>query len=181
VLADAFGDYAWTRWTVDPNRQHERIEALQRLAMKHFVLPYGEVWVACDEHGEILSVAMWLLPTSTIPAGVLAEAAVRQAELEGTRHAASRAAEAAVAALRPATRHYYLGTVGTRRDQQGHGHATALLQPVLERAARGGDAVYLETSDTRNRDLYTRLGFTVVDEIDVTGGGPHVWAMQKDP
>lgn len=178
VLADAFTDYPWTRWTVDAERHGERIEGLQRLCMERITLPYGEAWVACDEGDDIVSVAMWMLPTSVVPDSVLAEAAPELATLEGTRHAASVAAEARLAELRPAVPHYYLGVVGTRRDQQGRGHATSLLRPVLDRVERSGDAAYLETSDPRNCEFYARLGFVTIAELAIAdGAGPHVWAM----
>ncbi len=48
VLAVAFGDYLWTRWTVDGEDHSARIEALQRLAITELALPYGEVWVATE-------------------------------------------------------------------------------------------------------------------------------------
>lgn len=178
VLADAFADYPWTRWTVDAERHGERIEALQRLCMERVTLPYGEVWVACDAGDDIVSVAMWMLPSSVVPESVAVETEARQATLEGTRHRASAAAEALVGALRPTVPHYYLGTVGTRRNRQGRGHGTSVLRPILDRAEHDGDPVFLETSDPRNCELYTRLGFVTVAEIAIAdGAGPHVWAM----
>ena len=41
VLADAFADYPWTRWTVESHRHRERVEGLQRLSMDRIALPYG--------------------------------------------------------------------------------------------------------------------------------------------
>jgi ribosomal protein S18 acetylase RimI-like enzyme len=75
--------------------------------------------------------------------------------------------------------HYYLGAVGTRSDRQRRGLATAVLAPVLERAAGENALVFLETSDRANVELYERLGLAVTGEIDVPGGGPHVWAMMR--
>ncbi|MDQ1477889.1 MAG: hypothetical protein QOE62_3118, partial [Actinomycetota bacterium] len=59
------------------------------------------------------------------------------------------------------------------------GLATAVLAPVLERAAGENALVFLETSDRANVELYERLGLAVTSEIDVPGGGPHVWAMMR--
>jgi GNAT superfamily N-acetyltransferase len=177
VLADAFADYAWTRWTVDAEDHAARIERLQRLVIEQIALPYGEVWVAEDERAAIASVAIWMLPTSVVPTSASESAAAMQAELEGDRHDASLLAEAACAPLRPVVPHYYLGAVGTRPDRQRQGLATAVLAPVLERAAGENAPVFLETSDRTNVELYERLGFSVTGEIDVPNGGPHVWAM----
>src|SRR6516225_4503597 len=43
VLADAFADYPWTRWTVDSRRHIERVEGLQRLACPPRVRTCGMV------------------------------------------------------------------------------------------------------------------------------------------
>ena len=178
VLTDAFFDYAWTRWTVDRVEHAARIEALQRLVIERIALPYGEVWIAEDERG-VASVAIWMLPTSSIPVHVVDAAAAAQAELEGDRHDASLRAEAACLPLRPLAAHYSLGAVGTRSDRQREGLATAVLEPILDRAEADGAIVFLETSDAGNVSFYERLGFSVTGEIDVPGGGPHVWAMAR--
>ena len=175
VLADAFANYAWTRWTVDADDHSARIDGLQRLVIEQIALPYGEVWVAEDERAAIASAAIWMLPTSVVPTAVSEAAAVVQAELEGDRHDASLLAEAACARRRPVALHYYLGAVGTRSDRQRQGLATAVLAPVLERAAGENALVFLETSDRTNVEFYERLGFSVTGEVDVPGGGPHVW------
>lgn len=46
VLAGAFSDYAWTRWTVDGRDHEHRIEGLQRLFIERVGLPDGgpHVW-----------------------------------------------------------------------------------------------------------------------------------------
>jgi GNAT superfamily N-acetyltransferase len=178
VLADAFADYAWTRFTVDADDHAARIYALQRLVIERIALPYGEVWVAEDTGGAIASVAIWMLPGSVVPDAVAEDAARSQAELEGNRHDASLHAEAACAPLRPASAHYYLGAVGTRRDRQREKRGTAVLAPVLDRAGRDGATVYLETSDRANVEFYERLGFAVTGEI-VVPGGPFVWGMTR--
>ena len=180
VLADAFADYPWTRWTVERHRHTERVEGLQRLFMDRIALPYGEVWVACDEVDNVMSVAVWMLPNSAAPASVLDEIGAAQATLEGARHEASVKAEVCVAALRPATPHYYLGAVGTGRDRQREGLGTAVLTPILDRADRENEPVFLETSTAENGRFYAGLGFVTVSEADVPDGGPHVWAMIRD-
>ncbi|HEY3831172.1 MAG TPA: GNAT family N-acetyltransferase [Acidimicrobiia bacterium] len=178
VLADAFTDYAWTRWTVDAVDHVERVRSLQRLVIEKVALPYGQVWVALDEHDAVASVAVWMLPTITVPEAVLTEIGGEQAALEGGRHAASVAAELALSQSRPQAAHYYLGTVGTRRDRQGRGYGAAVLAPIVERARAEHAALYLETSAPDNVRFYTRLGFEIAAELDVPGGGPHVWAMR---
>jgi GNAT superfamily N-acetyltransferase len=180
VLADAFVDYPWTRWTVESHRHGERVEGLQRLSMDRIALPYGEVWVACDDDDNVVSVAVWMLPGSDVPAAVLNDIGTAEATLEGVRHEASVEAEVCVAQLRPTTPHYYLGAVGTRRDRQGRGLGTAVLTPILDRADREHEAVFLETSASENVNFYEGLGFVTITEMDIPDGGPHVWAMMRD-
>ena len=179
VLGDAFADSPWTRWTVDADDHVARITALQRLVIEQVAIPFGEVWVAEDEQARIASVAIWMLPAPPVPPAVWESIATAQSELEGSRHSASVAAEAAVLPLRPVVPHYYLGAVGTRSDCQGRGFATAVLAPVLERATVEGAIVFLETSKLRNVAFYERRGFVVTGELDVPGGGPHVWGMTR--
>jgi ribosomal protein S18 acetylase RimI-like enzyme len=178
VLADAFADYAWTRWTVEGEGHRDRIAALQRLVIERIALPYGEVWVAEDERG-VVGAAIWMVPASSVPADVRQATAAIQAELEGDRHVASARAEAACVPVRPTPPHYYLGAVGTRSDRQRSGIGAAVLQPLLDRARAEGAIAFLETSERANVAFYERLGFTVTGEIDVPDGGPHVWAMTR--
>ena len=179
VLADAFSDYPWTRWTVAADDHEERVRNLQRLAMERIALPHGEIWVAIDSDGAIASVAVWMLPTSTVPAAAVRAMAAQQATFEGSRHEASIRAEEHVASLRPTSAHYYLGAVGTRRDCQRNGFGSAVLVPVLERARAETVEVFLETSSPENVEFYAALGFETVAETDLPGGGPHVWAMVR--
>jgi ribosomal protein S18 acetylase RimI-like enzyme len=179
VLAAAFGDYPWTRWTVDEDGHHARIRSLQRLAMTELAFPYGQVWVTLDAAGGIASGAVWMDPDALIPPEVLLAFADQSAVLEGTCHPRRAAAELILASLRPRSAHYYLGAVGTRPDCQRSGHGRAVLQPILAEADLTGVDAYLETSTESNLRLYSALGFHVVGEVDVPGGGPHVWAMLR--
>ncbi|WP_051516014.1 hypothetical protein [Candidatus Blastococcus massiliensis] len=43
VLAEAFADYAWTRWTVDAADHEQRLLALRRLFLEEVALPFGRV------------------------------------------------------------------------------------------------------------------------------------------
>jgi GNAT superfamily N-acetyltransferase len=178
LLAAAFSDYSWTRWTVDDEEHLSRIRSLQRLAMAELALPYGQIWIAVHG-GNIVSAAVWMEPNPPIPPEVLTSVAAQSAALEGTRHAQSASAESALASFRPSTPHYYLGAVGTRPDRQREGHGRAVLEPVIRLADQSGVALYLETSTASNVTFYASLGFRVSGELDVPGGGPHVWAMLR--
>jgi ribosomal protein S18 acetylase RimI-like enzyme len=81
----------------------------------------------------------------------------------------------------PHAPHWYLATLGTDPRHQGGGVGSALVRHVVDAAANAGEAAYLETLTASNVAFYERLGFRVVDELDVPGGGPHVWLMWRDP
>ena len=178
VLALAFADYPWTRWTVDDKDHLARIRSLQRLVMVELAFPYGEIWISL-QGGSIVSVSVWMKPRPPVPAGIVASVATQTAVLEGDRHTRSSAAESILASLRPSAPHYYLGAVGTRPDCQGKGHGRAVLQPVIAAADTDGVALYLETSTASNVHFYSQLGFHISGEADPPGGGPHVWGMSR--
>lgn len=179
VLADAFSDYAWTRWTVDASDHRRRIEGLQRLALEHLGIPFGQVWVACTAN-TIEAAAIWTDSRCPPPEAAWAEIAGEQRALEGDRHEASRAAEEAVSRLQPELPHLYLGAVGTSTASQRQGLGAAVLAPTLAAADEEQIHAFLETSSDANLRFYARLGFDVVDEVRIEGGPP-VWAMLRPP
>ena len=72
VLGEAFADYPWTRWTVDPDDHQARIIRLQLLALENLGLAFGEVWLSSLEH-TIQSVAVWMDSAVLIPSSVYRE------------------------------------------------------------------------------------------------------------
>ena len=179
VLADAFSDYAWTRWTVDARDHLERIERLQRIALEHVGFPYGQVWVA-GTGSTIEAAAIWTDSRCPPPEHAWAAIVGEQRSLEGNRHEASRAAEEAVSHLRPELPHLYLGAIGTSTASQRRGLGAAVLGPTLAAADEERIHAFLETSSETNLHFYGRLGFDVVDEMRIDGGPP-VWAMLRSP
>ena len=180
VLAQAFADSPWTRWTVDPEYHIDRIASLQRLVIERAVLPFGELWVA-SVGTEVVGAAMWIHPDRVPHPAVWSSMSAETAALEGSRHNASVMAEEMLAFLKPPTRHYYLGAVGVVPARQGRGIGAALLNPVLRRADDESVEVYLETSTDSNVAFYAALGFVVTGEHQIPDGGPHVWAMSRVP
>jgi ribosomal protein S18 acetylase RimI-like enzyme len=177
VLADAFSDYPWTRWTVDGRDHEQRIERLQRLALEHVGLPYGEVWVL-ERGGSIEAAAVWMDSRAQVPSAAWADMAEEQRLLAGDRHEHARTAEQVVSFLRPSIPHRYLATVGTTSRTRRQGLGTAVLAPGLDAADADGTSAYLETSSSENLGFYRTLGFEVVNEVQLEGGPP-VWAMLR--
>jgi GNAT superfamily N-acetyltransferase len=77
--------------------------------------------------------------------------------------------------------HWYLHYLGTEPERQGQGLGSALLRPVLALCDRDGVGAYLESSCERNRVLYERHGFEVVDRFHIPGGGPDIHCMWREP
>jgi ribosomal protein S18 acetylase RimI-like enzyme len=180
VLGDAFADYPWTRWSVDSSDHQRRIVALQRIALEHFAVKFGGISVGLVA-GEIQSVAAWS-DSAAVPVGPVDEAVRREvAELEGSRHEASKSADLQVERVRPNKHHLYLGAVGTTQAMRRHGLATKTLTPLLQAGNDRALEVWLETSSQANVEFYRRLGFEVADHLVIEGGGPDVWLMSRQP
>jgi GNAT superfamily N-acetyltransferase len=73
----------------------------------------------------------------------------------------------------------YLGVLATRPDHRGHGHARAVLAPVLERDDHDGIGAHLDTGTPENLPFYERFGFRVHAETDIEEG-PHLWSLVRD-
>ncbi len=181
VLAEAFDGYAWTAWTVAADRHRERLAGLFHLTLTEVGVPHGDVWSAPGPAGRTAAVAVWLRPDRVVPGEVPAGPAPREEELAGDRWAASLAAEEACAPLRTGEPAFLLATVGVLPAARGRGLGRAVLAPGLADADRAGLPAVLETSAPGNLPFYAGLGFRVTGEVDVPGGGPHVWAMRRDP
>ena len=76
--------------------------------------------------------------------------------------------------------HYYLPFIGVDPRWQGRGLGAAVLRPILERCDREGVPAFLEASTPRNRAMYERHGFTVMDEFALGKGAPPQWRMWRE-
>jgi ribosomal protein S18 acetylase RimI-like enzyme len=180
VLGQAFADYAWTRWTVDPDDHQARVASLQRLAAAELALPYGQVWLGVDQSSTIVCAALWMSPDADVPLAVQRRVSSLSAELEGRLADQAEDAQHAAAELRPRSPHFYLGSVGTVPSHRRRGIAAAVLAPVLALASAQRTPAYLETSEPGNVRFYETLGFSVLGEADAPGlGGPHIWGMLR--
>jgi GNAT superfamily N-acetyltransferase len=82
--------------------------------------------------------------------------------------------------LHPTADVWYLPLMGVDLPAQGRGLGSALLRHVLTSCDRDGLPAYLEATNPRNRDLYARHGFNVVEVIQA-GSSPPMWAMLREP
>src|SRR5271154_4220521 len=83
-------------------------------------------------------------------------------------------------ALHPTADVWYLPLMGVDLPAQGRGLGSGLLRHVVASCDREGLPAYLEATNPRNRDLYARHGFNVVETIQA-GSSPPMWAMLREP
>lgn len=76
--------------------------------------------------------------------------------------------------------HWYLPLIGVDPAQQCKGFGSALMQHALQVCDRDGTPAYLESSNPRNIPLYQRLGFELLDAIQV-GASPPIFPMVRRP
>ena len=82
-------------------------------------------------------------------------------------------------ALHPTVDHWYLPLIGVDLVAQGRGLGSTLLRHALASCDSDGLPAYLEATNPRNRDLYGRHGFNVVDVIQA-GSSPPIWATLRE-
>lgn len=77
--------------------------------------------------------------------------------------------------------YHYLRYVGVVPGSQGKGWGGTIVRDGIARAAKQGCGVLLETATPGNVAIYTRLGFGIIEEWSVPGGGPGFWTMVHPP
>jgi len=82
--------------------------------------------------------------------------------------------------LHPTGEVWYLPLIGVDLVAQGRGLGSALMRYALAMCDSDGLPAYLEATNPRNRDLYERHGFDVLDVIQA-GSSPPMWAMLREP
>jgi ribosomal protein S18 acetylase RimI-like enzyme len=179
VLAAAFADDpAWSWLMPFPDRERR-----QRLFFETMIADLAparrQIWVSEDGSAAAIWAppGLWSVPVRTVLAqgapmlrvfGRRLQLAVRYLVRVERSHP-----------RKPA--HWYLETIGTEPARQGQGLGSALMRPILALCDRDGLGAYLESSSERNRALYERHGFKVVETFGMPGGGPSIRRMWRDP
>lgn len=175
VLADAFFDDPVFRFLFPDDSERPRLaQAMFTMLGEHVYLPLGECQVAGD------AAAYWEPPTAPgnddfwIDHG---DAFVAALEGQVERLVALGAA---MDAHHPSDPCWYLSLLGVRPSAQGRGLGGRLLTHKLEQIDAVGGAAYLEASSPRNKLLYERHGFELLEEFRAEGGPP-MYAMWRAP
>ncbi len=179
AIAAAFYDDPIASWLLrDDSRRMRQLERGFALFLRRLYLPAGECYTT--EH--VAGGALWLPPGRwqaplaaqlRVLAGVAGISVqsfprfLRYSRLLESKHRHED--------------HYYLPYMGVEPGRQGRGIGSALLRPVLDRCDSDGLPAYLEASSPRNRDLYQRHGFEVIETLELDAGGPAHWLMWREP
>jgi len=180
MLARAFhDDPAWVWVLPDEERRRRLLPWLFRIG---FDVTVADVWTTT---GPVIGAARWLPPgRAAMRVGPALRALVatplRLGAASGRFFAYGRAVESLRARVAPAP-HWYLAGIGVDPEFQNRGVGTALLQPGIEGAQRDRVRAVLLTNSERALPFYERSGFRVVGESETPQGGPHAWAMVRDP
>jgi ribosomal protein S18 acetylase RimI-like enzyme len=180
VLARAFhDDPAWVWLIPDERRRAAVLPWLFRLGFESAV---ADVWTT---PGTVLGCARWVppgRPPIRIGAALRAFVSTRLRLRDATSRyfAYGRAIERMRTLATPGP-HWYLAGIGVDPPFQRQGIGGALLAPGVEAAAKAGLPCVLLTNAERNLGFYRRHGFEIAGEGETPEGGPHAWAMIREP
>jgi ribosomal protein S18 acetylase RimI-like enzyme len=178
AMARAFyDDPAISHCLVDESRRMRRLERGFELFLHHLYLAHDE----CYTTDGLVGGALWLPPGKWRLHGLeQLRLLARMARVHGRALPRILQVLGFLEARHPHMPHYYLAFVGVEPESQGRGVGSTLLQPTLERCDRDGIPAYLEASSERNRALYERHGFEVVEQVRLPRGGPPMWLMWRE-
>jgi GNAT superfamily N-acetyltransferase len=177
VLTAAFLDDPVTAWIVPDRAERPLVmPPVFGLYFDAFHL-HGETYLTEDGQGT----ALWLPPgRELIPPDGLEDFGRRTEEAAGPYTARLFELDEFFAAHAPAEPHWHLQLLAVVPGEQGKGLGSALLDEMLHRLDRDGEAAYLESTTPRNRALYERHGFDCIGEIALPDG-PVMSQMWRSP
>lgn len=180
ALARAFEDDPHFSWIVRAERRRlERLQAAFALFIRRLWLPHEESYT----HERLIGGAIWM-PPGTWHVGPWTQLRLAPSTIGVLRNDSPRLIRALNFIERRHPRspaHWYLPMIGVVPAWQGRGFGAALLRPVLDRCDAERLPAYLEASTPRNRALYERHGFTVLEECRYASDGPPLWRMWREP
>lgn len=164
----------------DPAMRQKLVHLLFTAALKD-ALRFGQVEIAYNGH--VAGVFIWyppgLYPYSVLRTVRLMPEYLRMLVAAPLGILTLFRANSTLNRIRPKAPHchgYFLG--GRPGEQVGN----ALARRVLQIADEVGHPIYLETQEPRAVNLYTRLGFSMLENgIETVPGGPPTWTMWRQP
>ncbi len=159
LLCRAFTDDPFYVWTMPDNRSWpDYFAATLRTAIRT-----GQAFTT-DQHAGI---AIWRAQHASAQRSAASELPARLVQ-----------AAAQLDQLRPPGLHSYLPVLATDPDARRQGIGRLLLnRPPADHQI--GGPVYLEATTRQGYDFYKKVGFTLMQTIALSGGGPDLWLMQR--
>jgi len=180
ALARAFEDDPHFSWILrSPENRLQRLESAFAVFVRRIWFPPDAGYV----HERLTGAALWMPPDSW-HVGLLTQIWLGPATFRAMRGATPRLLKALNFIERKHPRepsHWYLPIIGVTPAWQGRGYGAALMHPVLERCDQERVPAYLEASTPRNRALYERLGFEVIEVCSYADDAPPMWRMWREP
>jgi ribosomal protein S18 acetylase RimI-like enzyme len=176
VLARAFADDPLMAWFFpDAETRPHACAALFGLFAENY-LRSGRVDVVGEPAP--LAVAMWRWPGGNDPDETLPTVPGLMTALMGLDRAARiGSAMSVISDVRPPEPYAYLHVLGVDPAARGRGLGGEVMERGLTAARAAGLVACLETMNPANVPFYLRHGFEVRAEIQLSSGGPTVWAM----
>jgi GNAT superfamily N-acetyltransferase len=132
--------------------------------------------------GAVLGAAIWVPPGFWLPsAWQQLRALPGYAWALRSRFAAAGRTYNDIMRCHPRRPHWYLSGIGTDPPLQGTGVGSELMRSRLVRCDAAGLPAYLESSKESNVPFYQHHGFKVTREVAISGGGPRLWLMWREP
>jgi GNAT superfamily N-acetyltransferase len=173
-----YADPVWSWAFPDPESRLEQHRVVWRLVAEAAV-SYGSAWTT----GDCAAVALWIPPgrTELLP-GDEARLPSLLAELLGDGAARVLDTFERFDAAHPKGEpHYYLSLLGTNPDHAGKGLGMGLLAACLAMIDDESMPAFLESSNPANTPRYERVGFARRGDFELSGDGPSVTQMWRDP
>jgi len=76
--------------------------------------------------------------------------------------------------------YWYLDVIVVNPEHQGKGFASQLIKPILLEAEKNHQAVYLETQNKKNIQIYEKYGFILIKEIKLPRTDIIQYCMKKN-
>lgn len=177
LLAEAFANDPAMSWILpDPVVRARRLPRLFRLLFDADAAHGVRLMTAGGE-----AATLWRSPgQATTGYAEMLRHAIPMLATFGSALGRAIAVSNAIDAHMPKGQFWYLHIAGCDPAHQGKGLGGAAIKGGLDRLATGRLPAYLETATEANRGLYQRYGFRVIDEWQVSGGGPTFWSMWRD-
>lgn len=147
------------------DKKAQRIRALMAYSIETCTL-FGDVWLSDDKNACALILYPQQKKTTLRSIWLDLKLIFRAISLSGIIKTMKR--ENLIKAKQPKIDMAYLWFIGVNPMYQHSGIGSQLLKEVISDATLKGLPVYLETSTVRNIPWYTRFGFQIYDEVDLT-------------